>query len=134
SFKNWPVRTSEVRFPFRCVAVADCMGTAASFEVRREYVNNSREADRFGNEGFNLDPSKVDPVNGEMANFTSAIQSRTALHARHSQRGSVLWMDSHCSLEMPSALGYKIRDDKIIDFDGKNYLFHIDGRDEAWTE
>jgi hypothetical protein len=134
SFKNWPARTSEVRFPSRCVAVADSMGTTASFEVRREYINNSRDADCFGNEGFNLDPPKLDPINGEMANFYSAVQSRTALHARHSQRGSVLWMDSHCSLKMPSALGYKMRYDKVIDFNGKNGLFNINGRDEAWIE
>ena len=59
-YKNWPTNYTHVRNPADCVAVADSMGTAASYAVRRAYDNNSREADRYGNEGFNLDPPLVD--------------------------------------------------------------------------
>ena len=133
-FKNWPVNMTHVRSPAGCVAVADCMGTAASFAIRKEYDNNSRDANRFGNEGFNLDPPRVDPNDGEMANFDKSPQSRTAVDPRHSDAGNILWMDSHCSRQTLSQLGYKKESDDTIGFNGNNRLFHIAGKDEAWTE
>jgi len=111
-YKNWPVRFTSIRYPARTVAMADCMGTAASFPIheRREYVNNGRGSENdnaYGNEGFNLDPPRVDPVNGEMAGFDESPQVRTALHARHSGRGNVLWLDGHVSTSTLKDLGYK---------------------------
>lgn len=134
SFKNWPVAASRVRSPGRCVAFADSMGTAASFAQRREYENNGRDADRFGNEGFNLDPPTVDPLQGEMAGFDSVPQSRTALHARHGQRGAVLWLDMHSSAASPKQLGYTVADDGVVSFSGRNTLFHARGLDAAWRQ
>ena len=139
SFKNWPVRMTAVKSPARCVAVADCMGTAASFAAPRAYDNNSRDADRFGNEGFNLDPPRVDPTGGEMANFDvdpedpEDCQSRTAVDPRHSGAGAVLWMDAHCRLATLSMLGYEQDAEGRVTFHGRNELFSIDGADTAWV-
>jgi prepilin-type N-terminal cleavage/methylation domain-containing protein len=134
SFKNWPVPASRIKAPGRCVAVADSMGTAASFSQRREYQDDARDADRLGNEGFNLDPPRVDPVRGEMANRDSTPQSRTALHARHGRRGAVLWLDAHSDMATPEQLGYRTGEDGIVHVDGRNALFHDRGLDVAWRQ
>jgi prepilin-type N-terminal cleavage/methylation domain-containing protein len=133
SFKNWPVRQAHVKAPGRCVAVADCMGTAASFAARRDYDNNARDADRYGNEGFNLDPPRVDPVNGEMAGFDDSPQHRTAAHPRHLDASGVLWMDAHATRETLRGLRYEVESDGIIGMNGDNRLFNLSGKDEAWT-
>ena len=132
AFKNWPVKLAHVRSPGACVTVADSMGTAASFAAKQPYDNNSRDANRFGNEGFNLDPPRVDPNNGEMANFDKSPQSRTAAHDRHLARSAVLWLDAHGSLESLEELGYQRTPEGIVTFSGNNRLFHIDSQDEAW--
>lgn len=131
-FKNWPVRLARVRFPGRCVAVADSMGTAASFPPaeRREYLDNSRDANRFGNEGFNLDPPTVDASRGEMADLETGV--RTSVDPRHSSRTAVLWMDLHASAESLHQLGYNVNADGTVALRGRNQLFHPAGRDEAW--
>jgi len=133
-FKNWPVRTNIIRSPARCVAAADCMGTAASFANRKPYANNSRDADRFGNEGFNLDPPRVDPLNGEMANLTSSPQSRTAADPRHLDRAAVLWTDGHGTMSTLMKLGYDTDASGVITLDGANHLFNITGADDAWID
>ncbi|GMV98111.1 MAG: hypothetical protein AMXMBFR83_24640 [Phycisphaerae bacterium] len=129
-FKNWPVAGSRIRSPVRCVAVADSLGTAASFAQRREYLDNARDPDRAGNEGFNLDPPTVDRVDGEMADLDTGV--RTAVHGRHSGRGAVLWLDLHASAETPGQLGYLVAADGIVALQGRNHLFHPTGRDAAW--
>ena len=65
-FKNWPVQITQIRYSGRTVAMGDCMGTAASWPKveRQPYSNNARDPERLGNEGFNLDPPRVDPSNG----------------------------------------------------------------------
>jgi hypothetical protein len=133
SFKNWPVTMTTVKNPGQCVAVADCMGTAASFARRREYSNNEKTDDtRYGNEGFNLDPPRVDEANGEMAAFNHSPKARTAVHPRHLEKAAVLWLDSHGSLETPEGLGYRIADDGVFALDGNNRFFTTDGTDTAW--
>lgn len=135
SFKNWPVGTSDVKQPARTVAVADCMGTAASFapDARIEYADNARDPTRLGNEGFNLDPPRVDPVNGEMAGFDDAPQHRTAVDPRHGGRAAVLWADGHADLNTTEKLGYRFNPDGGAAFDGENSLWTGNGSDEAWT-
>lgn len=136
SFKNWPVKLNAVRSPSACVAIADCMGTAASFKplYRKSYNNNSRDKDRFGNEGFNLDPPKVDATNGEMAGFTSSPQVRTALDERHNNRGNALWVDGHTSTETLKSLGYQLNEDKTVGLNGNNRKWNINQKDEAWVQ
>lgn len=130
SFKNWPVRLNVVRTPSNCVAVADCMGTAASFAAKRPYQNNSRDEDRYGNEGFNLDPPRVDPVDGEMA---SGPTHRTAVDPRHINRASVLFVDGHGAALTPATLGYREDSTGVVGFDGANQRFHHRSADQAWT-
>ncbi|MGB0716998.1 MAG: type II secretion system protein [Phycisphaerae bacterium] len=142
-YKNWPVKTSWVRSPARCVAVADSMGTAASFHRRgrRDYQQNrpgesgsGRDANAYGNEGFNLDAPLLDPDDGEMANLNGGSDnSRTALHERHNRKGIVLWMDGHGSRETLRTLGYDVEPETgIVTFDGDNSLFHIRGENRPW--
>jgi len=133
TYKNFPVSYTRVRAPGRCVAVADGMGTAASFKFKRDYDNNARDDDRFGNEGFNLDPPRIDPVNGEGAAIDHSPPARTAVHERHLGTTTVLWMDAHASRETSRGLGYVTDADGVVGFDGNNALFHIDGKDEPWT-
>jgi len=141
SYKNWPVLISRVKPPTRCVAVADSMGTAASFPLhaRVDYEDNGFHASRsgrskagFGNEGFNLDPPHVDPEGGEMAGMDDSPPLRTAVHPRHSQRGNVLWLDGHGTSESLVNLGYRVSPDGVIAFDGNNRLFSIDNQDSPW--
>jgi hypothetical protein len=133
SFKNWPVRMMSIRSPGRCVAVADAMGTAASFAHPRNYLNNARDSDRYGNEGFNLDPPRVDPVNGEMADLEGNPPLRAAVHPRHLDRAAVLWLDAHGSTASFQELHYDVATDGVVTFNGDNRLFSPDGRDQAWT-
>ncbi len=132
SFKNWPVSITRIRFPATTVAVADCMGTAATFatHLRRPYENNAIDPDRFGNEGFNLDPPRVDPVSGEMAGLPD---ERTAADPRHRGRASVQWVDGHADLQTPHRLGYVTNDDGSVALDGHNRLWSGSGQDVVWT-
>ena len=133
SFKNWPVRTTHIKSPSGTVAVADCTGTAASYAVKRSYDNNSKDPDRYGNEGFNLDPPRVDPVNGEMAEYDGSPQARTAVHDRHLGKAGVLWLDAHGTKSSAKELGYDIMPDGVITFEGNNRYFSADGTDTAWV-
>lgn len=134
SFKNWPVIVTRVKVPSDTVAVADSMGTAASYppNARHEYQGKSRDADRYGNEGFNLDPPRVDPLDGEMAGLEEA--HRTAIHARHRGVGNVLWVDGHADVRTEAQLGYVNNPDGSIGFEGRNFLWTGKRTDEPWID
>jgi prepilin-type processing-associated H-X9-DG protein len=135
SYKNWPVLLTSIRFAGDTVAAGDCTGTAASWPTteRRAYVNNSRDADRFGNEGFNLDPPWVDQANGEMANFDKTPQSRTAADPRHNYKANVLWVDGHASGNTPQELGYETEPNGRFTFDGDNTQWTGNASNVPWT-
>lgn len=136
SYKNWSVRLSRVRTPAECVGAGDSMGTAATFGVhdRRDYEDNGRHENGLGNEGFNLDPPRIDVERGEAAGFDIGLILRTAIHTRHGGKGGVLWMDVHASTETLQSLDYKQEVDGVVRLDGDNTLFSIDHADRAWTE
>lgn len=143
SYKNWATPMSRVKAPAECVAIGDAMGTAASFLPfeRTPYEDNEwglrktgRTLTAFGNEGFNLDPPRVDELRGEMAGFGGDHAVRTAVHMRHADKGNVLWVDGHASSETLESLGYELAEDGHITFDGNNRLFNIRHVDEAWVE
>ncbi|MEE8169667.1 MAG: type II secretion system protein [Phycisphaerae bacterium] len=135
SFKNWPVIATRIRDPAGTIAVADCMGTAASYAPRERviYDNNSRMLRRFGNEGFNLDPPRVDPGNGEMAGFTSSPQARSAADPRHLGRASTLFVDGHTESLTLEQMGYELLPDGTIGLDGNNTMWSGKRTDVAWT-
>jgi len=136
SYKNWPVPLTRIRYASSTIAVADCMGTAASWppRQRREYDNNLKtDTRRFGNEGFNLDPPHVDPANGEMAEFDETPQAGSAAHPRHLGWANVLWVDAHADSQTVEELGYHVQPDGVIGFDGDNTLWSGTGQDIAWT-
>lgn len=132
SFKNWPRKITAVRYPADTVAVADSMGTAATEtpEHRDEYVNNANDANRFGNEGFNLDPPLVDPLNGEMAGLPD---HRTAVDPRHRGKSAILWVDGHADVRSAVLLGYRIKPDGSFALDGDNALWTGTREEVAWT-
>lgn len=132
SFKHWPVTTTEVRSPSTTVAVGDSMGTAAAFppSQRVDYVNNSRDPQVFANEGFNLDPPRLDLDNGEIADYH--FGNRSAADPRHLGRSNILWLDAHASSMTLEQLGYQVNPDGVIDTDGDNSLWSLTSRDEAW--
>lgn len=141
SYKNWPVKSASVRTPSDCVAIGDSMGTAASYipRERTPYEDNNfadsrsaRTSSAYGNEGFNFDPPRVDPENGEMAGLEEG--HRTALHPRHRDYGNILWVDAHASGESLESLGYEVTEDGIITFDGNNTRFHPQALDEPWLQ
>ena len=143
SYKNWPVRTSSVRSPSDCVAVADSMGTAASYPERGRaaYQDNDpgdsrsgRDLNALGNEGFNLDPPRIDLERGEMASQKSGHSDRSAVDPRHGGKGNVLWMDGHGSREGLVDLGYDVDEQGVVGFHGDNRRFHIRHEDEPWVE
>lgn len=134
SYKRWPVLLTQVRNASGTVAVADAMGTAASFPeaVRQPYSDKPPldSEDRLGNEGFNLDPPRVDPDFGEMA---SAPDYRSAVDPRHRDQGSVLWVDGHASSQTLAQLGYAFNENGSVNMSGDNRQWSGNGRDEAWT-
>ena len=141
SYKNWAVSSSQIRSPARCVAIADSMGSAASFPRlnRWAYEDNKyadsrsgRSLQALGNEGFNLDPPRIDLDNGEAASLDH--HARTSVHERHRGRANVLWSDGHGSSETLESLGYQVEDNGVVGFEGNNRFFHIDGKDKAWVE
>lgn len=144
SFKNWPVVASWVTSPASCVAVADSMGTAASYPRtgRGAYEDNrfgdsrsGRSLSAKGNEGFNLDPPRVDPDRGEMASLKDGHQDRTALDPRHGRNGNVLWVDGHGSRETLKSLGYQEDEETgVVGFEGDNRFFNIRKENKAWVE
>lgn len=133
SFKNWPVSATRIKDPSRTVAVADSMGTAATVgaDHRMIYANNANEPERFGNEGFNLDPPKIAPANGESAGYPT---ERTAADPRHLKKSSVMFVDTHVESMTPSQLGYQLGPHGEYLFDGNNSLWSGTGRDEAWVQ
>ena len=139
SYKNWPVRITQVQQPGRTVAAGDGMGTAASFPpaARQSYGNNAGsepgDETRFGNEGFNLDPPRVDPVAGEGAGFHHDPQVRSAAHDRHRGQANILWVDSHAGGNTLEELGYRFNENGSISYDGDNTKWAPDGRDVPWT-
>lgn len=135
SYKNWPVQISWVRHPGRVILAGDGMGTAAAYapQDRLPYVNNARDDDRYGNEGFNLDPPRVDSINGEMADFDHEPPARSAADPRHAAKANMLWVDGHASPHTLEELGYKSTADDKIGWDGDNSWWSLDGRDVAWT-
>lgn len=135
AYKHWPVKLSRIRNPGSTVAVGDSMGTAASFPpaARREYENNGAADDLFGNEGFNLDPPRIDEYAGEAAGWEEGHIIRTAVHPRHRDAGNVLWVDGHAGAETLEHLGYKLLPDGSIGLDGDNRLWSGNGLDVAWT-
>jgi len=143
SYKNWPIRFSKVKSPVECVVVGDSAGTAASFDSYRrlDYEDNlprdsasGRTVRAWGNEGFNLDPPRVDPEAGEMADLDGDEPSRAAVHERHAKKAVVLWLDGHATDQTAESLGYKLDEKKCVLFDGNNRFFHIKNRDEAWVD
>jgi prepilin-type processing-associated H-X9-DG protein len=132
SFKNWPVVATKIHDPAQTVAVADSMGTAATYPVRErvEYENNGAAERMYGNEGFNLDPPRIDQSNGEAAGFADV---RTAVDPRHLGRGNVMWVDGHVDANTLEQLGYHVDPEGRTLFDGNNGLWSGSGRDEAWT-
>ena len=138
SFKNWPVSLSRVRSASACVAVGDGMGTAAAWarQSRRDYSNNagsdSGDEKRYGNEGFNLDPPTVDPVNGEIAGHNYSPRVRSAAHDRHLGRANILWLDGHGTKETLKSLGYSVAGDGVVEIVGNNRLWTTDQQDRPW--
>lgn len=141
SYKNWPVKSSRIVSPAQCVAVADSLGTAASFPrtQRGPYEDNDygdsrsgRSLHAKGNEGFNLDPPRIDPQYGEAADLKNGRVGRTAIDERHGSKGNVLWSDGHASGETLESLGYEVDEEGVVGLEGNNRFFHIAGKDEAW--
>jgi len=136
SYKNWPVQLTWIRQPSRTVAAGDCMGTAAAWPpaARLEYANNTRDAQRYGDEGFNLDPPRVDPLNGEIAGHNHDPPVRSAAHDRHRGRANLLWVDGHAGAHSLAELGYRVDPHSGgIGHDGDNRLWSGNGLDVPWT-
>jgi prepilin-type processing-associated H-X9-DG protein len=152
-FKNFPVLFSSVRGPGRTVAVGDCMGTAAAFprQQRLEYMNNKRTVNSMGNEGFNLDPPWVDPVNGEVAysmdeildeddspptagaqDEVEGIPARSAIDPRHGKHANILWLDGHVSPETFESLGYVLEEGGVVGLEGNNSRWSTDQKNRCW--
>jgi prepilin-type processing-associated H-X9-DG protein len=132
SFKNWPVGTTQIRSPSTTVAVGDSMGTAAAFArpQRAPYLNNSRDPRALANEGFNLDPPRLDLANGEIADGDGY---RSAADPRHSGRSNILWADGHAGSMTLEKLGYQVAADGVVGTEGNNALWSLTNRDEAWV-
>ncbi|UCE62459.1 MAG: prepilin-type N-terminal cleavage/methylation domain-containing protein [Phycisphaerales bacterium] len=165
SFKNWPIRFSRIKSTSNTVAVGDSLGTAAHYPPgeRAGYNNNGRTLNEKGNEGFNLDPPIVDPVDGEIASLSGDVielpsggtagllggssgspkfkpaqgdsAARSAVDLRHGEKTNILWLDGRVSLETLESLGYVIDEDKSV---GLGDIDSIDTEEEVgsnrrWT-
>jgi prepilin-type processing-associated H-X9-DG protein/prepilin-type N-terminal cleavage/methylation domain-containing protein len=143
SYKNWPVQYTQVRYPGRTVAAGDCMGTAAAYppnqrqpyeiNERPPYEDDLRVGECFGNEGFNLDPPRIDPEHGEIAGYNYAPPVRSAADPRHAGRANILWVDGHADGQTLLQLGYRFELDGSIALDGENFQWSSNGLDVPWT-
>jgi prepilin-type N-terminal cleavage/methylation domain-containing protein/prepilin-type processing-associated H-X9-DG protein len=143
SYKNWPVQLSGVRCPGRTVAVGDSMGTAADYPPndRQPYEVNERPpfeedlriAECYGNEGFNLDPPRIDTDNGEIAGYNHDPPVRSAADPRHDGLANILWLDGHAVPRTLEQLGYRFKDNGGIALDGENTQWTGNGLDVPWT-
>jgi hypothetical protein len=133
SFKNWPVSVTRIKDGSRTVAVADCMGTAATFapDERLPYSNNGSDVRSLNNEGFNLDPPRIAPAQGESAGYPT---ERTSVDPRHRNKSAVMYVDTHADVQLPKSLGYSIDSEGRYLNDGDNTLWSGTLRDEPWTE
>lgn len=132
-FRNFPVKREHVRTPANCVVAGDCMGTAAHYPAaeRVPYDNNGRIAESMGNEGWPLDPPRVEV---EMA---SSGEHRSAADPRHKfgtlGRSAIMFADAHAELNTPKQLGYVINPDgsyALNSPDASNRRWSLRGRDE----
>jgi len=111
--------------------MADAMGTAADVAsgLRTAYRNNPpADEHALGNEGFNLDPPRIDITNGEACSG----DVRSGPDERHLGKLNVLWVDAHASSETIRRLGYQVNEDGSLGDEGNNCQFSSTGRDEAW--
>ncbi len=132
SYKNWPVKSTSIKFPARTVVAADAMGTAASAAKsdRHGYLNNGSDSHSFGNEGFNLDPPRVDmSAAGEMA----SVPEHTSIDPRHRGKGNALRLDGSATSGTLQEFGYKLDPDGKVRDDGDNTQWTGTGRDVAWS-
>ncbi|HUU97412.1 MAG TPA: prepilin-type N-terminal cleavage/methylation domain-containing protein [Phycisphaerae bacterium] len=143
SYKNWPVQLTDIRYPGRTVATGDCMGTAAAYppndrqpydvNERPPYEDDLKVAECYGNEGFNLDPPRIDLENGEIAGYNYVPPVRSAADPRHTGNANVLWVDGHANARTLQQLGYQFESDGSIGLDGENLQWSGNGLDVPWT-
>lgn len=143
SYKNWPLQITRIRYPARTVAAGDCMGTAAAYppaerqpyeiSERPPFEEDLKVAECYGNEGFNLDPPRVDPVNGEIAGYKHSPPVRSAADPRHRDAANILWVDSHAGAMTLRELGYQFEQNGSVGLDGDNTLWSGNGLDVPWT-
>lgn len=102
---------------------------------------NGRSLNARGNEGLVLDPPIIDPNMGEIAgregdaggsggeqvgaasplggwpgyiSLGGGEEGRSAVDPRHGNKGNILWLDGHVSLESLQALGYWVEDSGAV--------------------
>jgi prepilin-type N-terminal cleavage/methylation domain-containing protein/prepilin-type processing-associated H-X9-DG protein len=117
-FNNFPVRRSKIQAFDRTVIASDSLGTAASYPEaqRTEYENQGTSKTAIGNEGFSIDPPRLNPK-GDIA----SDDVRHGSHARHpggardlasngraNDTASVLFADGHVAGKTLVQLGYRL--------------------------
>ncbi|QOJ00194.1 MAG: prepilin-type N-terminal cleavage/methylation domain-containing protein [Phycisphaeraceae bacterium] len=130
---HYPVKRSTILRFERTVISMDSMGTAASFvpEERLPYENDGRTERAVGNEGFVIDPPRLNP-SGDIA----TDGRRSGPEARHRGRVVSLFADGHAGVFTPEGLGFRLRGDLAYEFFGRpdggptNEFFSGSGLDE----
>ena len=141
-WNNWPVRGSSLALPAKMVVAGDSMGSAADFAPgdRLPYENDGRSEAAVGNEGYILDPPRLNP-DGDIG----TAPYRNGMDPRHSNRCAAVWGDGHCEIRSLMQYGYRIQEDgRYISFaryqhegsaddgpDPRNNLFTGTGGDGA---
>lgn len=135
-YHNYPVNRSRIRNFASTVMGADCLGTAAGLPKadRVPYQNNVSSFEVTGNHGWTLDPPRLTATSDR--GDGDAGSPRTAVHARHQGKASVVYCDGHAESQTPEQLGYRLLDNgafvdlESVDDPPTNRLFSGTGRDD----
>jgi prepilin-type N-terminal cleavage/methylation domain-containing protein/prepilin-type processing-associated H-X9-DG protein len=137
---NWPVKMSRVTVPAGTVVAGDSMGSAAGAAraSRTPYENDGRAENSFGNEGYIIDPPRLNSQ-GDIANgLRSGMDDRHGARGWNSGRAVALYADGHADIKSLLDYGYRFENDGSVALygsagsygDANNSLFGGTGADE----
>ena len=117
-FHNYPVRTGKLSHFSDTVMGATSLGTSAGFaeKDRKEYNNDGKGYDEWGNHGWSLDPPRLTAESDRGTG--DAGSPRTAVDACYFDKAIVAFLDGHVASKTPEELGYvTLPDGKFVDLE-----------------
>jgi prepilin-type N-terminal cleavage/methylation domain-containing protein/prepilin-type processing-associated H-X9-DG protein len=125
---NFPVRLSRIANPSIMVVAGDASGSAADFPLqdRLPYENNGRSEAAVGNEGYTIDPPRLNP-----AGDVGTTPYRNCMDARHGNKAAAMYGDGHVDTRSLRQFGYRfLTDGRVARFGAGQGQGPIDNGEE----